>query len=149
MIASMIAKRMMLSACEKAFAGDVEAAFANMADDAIYDIPPDISPGETLKGKKAAIEWFHKWYEQFPKRKLIPKNIAFAAWPLSPTNVWIIEWTCEETDKEGKEFRYDGATVMQIKGFKSFRHTEYIACKGLPQLSALMKPTGMAPAERM
>ncbi len=144
MIASWFAKRMARSACEKAFAGDVEAAFANMADDAVYDIPIDISAGDTVRGKKAAIEWFHKWYEQFPMRRLIIKNIAFAAWPLSPTNVCIIEWTCEETDKGGREFRYDGTTVMQMRSGKGIRTTEYIACKGLPQLSTLIRPTAKA-----
>ena len=144
MIASMIVKRMVRSSVDKAFQGDVESAFANFSDDGVYDIPLDISAGGTAKGKKAAIDWFHRWYEQFPKRKLIMKNISFAAWPLSPTNVCMMEWTCEETDKEGKEFKYDGVTVMEMRKGKGIRTTEYIACKGLPQLSTLIKPSGKA-----
>jgi ketosteroid isomerase-like protein len=142
MIASWIAKRMVRSVFDNAGArGDAETAFANLADDVIYDIPLELSEGGTLRSKKAVLEWFHGWYEQFPKRKLIAKNIAFAAWPLSPRNVCMIEWTCEETDKEGKEYKYDGATVSEMKNGKGIRTTEYIACRGLPQLSNLMKPT--------
>lgn len=143
MIASMIAKRMVRSMSDKAFQGDAESAF-NVADDFVYDIPLELSVGGTVQGKKAVIEWYRKWYEQFPKRKMIIKNIAFAAWPLCPTNVWMLEWTCEETDKEGKEFKYDGATVIEIRRGKGIHSTEYIACKGLPQLSALIKPSGKA-----
>jgi len=144
MIASWFAKRMVRSMGDKAFAGDVEGAFANVSDDALYDVPLDISAGGTLKGKKALMDWYRRWYEQFPKRKLTMTNIAFAAWPLSPTNVVMAEYTCEETDREGKEFKYDGALVLQMKGGKGIRATEYIACKGLAKLSTLMKPTAKA-----
>ena len=120
--------------------GDARSAFANGTDDWVYDVPLDISTGGTVKGKKAVIDWFQRWYEQFPERELIVRNIAFAAWPLNPTNVCMVEWTCEETDKEGKEFRYDGVTVTEMKKGKAVRTTECIACKGLPQLSELVKP---------
>ena len=144
MIASGLMKRMVSSSVDKAFQGDVEPAFANMAEDSVFDFPLDISAGGTVKGKKAAIDWFHKWYQQFPKRKLIMKNISFAAYPLSPTNVFMMEWTCEETDKDGKQFKYDGVTVMENRKGKSIRMTDYIACKGLPQLSTFIKPLGKA-----
>lgn len=145
MIVSWIAKRMIRSVFYKSGEqGDVESAFANMADDCVYDFPLELSAGGTVESKKAVIEWFHRWYEQFPKRKLIPKNISFAAWPLCPTNVCMVDWTCEETDKEGREFKYDGVTVIELRRGKSVRSTEYIACKGLPQLSNLIKPLGKA-----
>jgi hypothetical protein len=54
------------------------------------------------------------------------------------------EWTCEETDKEGRVFKYDGVAVTEAKKGKGIRSTEYIACKGLPQLSSLIKPLGKA-----
>ena len=144
MIASWIMKRMVRSMVDKGFQGDAAAAFANFAEDGVFDFPLDISAGGTAKGKKAAIDWFHRWYEQFPKRKLIMKNISFAAYPLSPTNVIMMEWTCVETDKEGKEFKYDGVTVTEARKGKGIRMTDYIACKGLPQLSTLIKPLSKA-----
>ena len=145
MIASWIAKRMVRSVFDKSGEqGKAESAFAIMADDCTYDIPLELSMGGTVQGKKAMIDWFHKWYEQFPKRKLIANNISYAAWPLCPRNVLMVEWTCVETDKEGKEFKYDGVTVTEFRNFKGIRSTEYIACKGLPQLSNLIKPVGKA-----
>lgn len=145
MIASWIVKRMVRSVFDNAgVKADAETAFANMADDITYDVPLELSEGVTVRSKKEVLDWFHRWYEQFPKRKLIPKNIAFAAWPLCPNNVGIVEWTCEETDKAGREYRYDGATVTEMRNGKGIRTTEYIACKGLPQLSTLIKPVAKA-----
>ncbi|MBN2099835.1 MAG: nuclear transport factor 2 family protein [Dehalococcoidia bacterium] len=142
MIASWIMKRIVRSVFDKAGAkGDAEGAYANAVDDITYDIPLELSEGGTVRSKKQVLDWYHKWYEQFPKRKLIVRNIAFAAWPLSPRNVLMVEWTCEETDKEGKEYKYDGAAVTDIRNGKGVRTTEYIACKGLPKLSTLIKPT--------
>jgi hypothetical protein len=145
MIASWIMKRMIDSTFDKAGEkGDAESAIAKVTDDYVNDFGIDVSVGGTVTGKKATIDWYHKWYEQFPKRKLIAKNISFAAYPLCPKNVVMMEWTCEETDKEGKQYKYDGATVTEMKNGKVVRSTEYIACKGLPQLSDLIKPVGKA-----
>ena len=145
MIAKWIMKRMVRSVFDKVGAqGDAEGGFANAVDNMTYDLPLELSEGVTVRSKKEVLDWYHKWYEQFPKRKLVPKNIAFAGWPLRPTNVLMVEWTCEETDKAGREYRYDGASVTEMRGGKAIRTTEYIACKGLPQLSTLIKPTGKA-----
>lgn len=148
MIASWFAKRMVRSVFDKVGAkGDAEGGFAGAVDNMTYDLPLELSEGVTVRSKKEVLDWFHKWYEQFPKRKLIPKNIAFAAWPMSPNNVCIMEWTCEETDKGGREYRYDGASATEMRNGKAVRTTEYIACKGLPKLSTLIKPTVKAEME--
>lgn len=145
MIASWIAKRMVRKTYDQVgLQGDAESGFAGFADDGVYDLPLELSAGSTVRGKKAVLEWFHKWYQEYPKRKLIVKNIAFAAFPLSPSNVAMAEWTCEETDKAGREYRYDGVAVAEMKNGKAVRVTEYIACKGLPSIPSLIKPTGKA-----
>lgn len=61
---------------------------------------------------------------------------------MSPTNVVTVEWSLSETNKEGKEFKYDGVTVIHVKNFKTIRASEYISWAGLPQLSTLIKPAG-------
>jgi hypothetical protein len=74
-----------------------------------------------------------------PKRKFVVKNICFGAWPLSPTNVVMAEWSLTQTNKEGKEFKYDGATVVHTRSFRFVRASEYISFAGLPELSTLLK----------
>jgi hypothetical protein len=69
MIASMIAKRMVRSAIlmmnQDDF--DVDAFFANWADDAVWDGTSELGVGETIKGKKAIADWFRRWKEEFPR----------------------------------------------------------------------------------
>ena len=143
MIATWIMKRMVRKVHDQVGSqGDAESGFAKFADDGVYDLPLELSTGSTVRGQKAVLDWFHKWYQEYPERRLIVKNIAFAAFPLSPSNVTMAEWTCEETDKEGRELRYDGVAVTEIKNGKAIRVTEYIACRGLPSIPSLIKPSG-------
>jgi len=75
-IASWIMKRMVRSVFDKAGEqGDAESAFTNVTDDWDYDSGLELSVGGTVRGKKAVIEWYRRWYEQFPKRKLMRGRI--------------------------------------------------------------------------
>jgi len=139
LITSWIAKRRIRSDLAKVVQGDIDSALAKWADDGVYDFPSNLSVGGTIKGKKAIADWHYKWFEEFPKRNIIARNIAFAAWPLSPSNVIMIEWTCEETDKEGREFKYDGVSVLRIKNSKCIQWSDHISFKGLPQISTLIE----------
>lgn len=146
MIASWIVKRLALSAFEKFSADDldVDAVVAAMTDDCSYEHSSELGVEGVRKGKKEIAEWFQGWKKEFPKRKMVLKNICFAAWPLSPSNIWMIDWSITETNKEGKEFQYDGVTVIDIKNLRTIRSSEYISFKGLPLLSTLIKPVAKA-----
>ena len=147
MIASMIAKRAVRSAwntmSQEDF--DVDSLVTAYADDAVWDCTSELGVGETIRGRKAIADWFHRWKKEFPKRKLVVRNVCLRGTCLpSPTNVCMVEWSCSETDKDGKEFQYDGVTVIEMKNMKGSRVSEYISFKGLPHLSALIKPSGKA-----
>ena len=146
MIASLIVKRMVRSSLYMANQDDfdVDALLKQMADDAVYDVGTELGIGETIKGKKAIADWFEKWKKEFPKRKFEVKSICFSAWPLMPRNVMTAQWTLTETDRQGREYEWDGISVFHMKNFKTVRATEHISCKGLPQLSTLIKPTAKA-----
>ncbi len=142
MIASWIAKRMVRSDFAKMNEDDydVDAVVAGLADDAIWDNSSELGVGGTIKGKKAIADWFGRWKEEFPKRKFEVKNICFSAWPMMPTNVTTVQWSLVQTDKQGREFEYDGVSVVHMKNMKIVRLTDYISFMGLPQLSTLIKP---------
>ena len=146
MIASMLAKRMVRSGIlmmnQDDF--DVDALLKQWADDGIWDGTSELGVGETIKGKKAIADWFRRWKEEFPKRKFEVKNICFSAWPLCPTNVTTVQWSLAQTDKQGREFKYDGVTVIHTRNMKIVRVTEHISFAGLPQISNLIKPTAKA-----
>ena len=145
MIASWIAKRSVRSSWDLMGEDDydVEAVVAGFADDAVWDNTSELGVGETLRGKKDVADWFHRWKKEIPKRKFVVKNICFKGTCLpSPNNVVMVEWGCVETDREGRELRYDGVTVAELKNMKTVRATEYISFKGLPKLSTLIQPIG-------
>jgi hypothetical protein len=91
-------------------------------------------------------DWYRKWEQEFPRRKLVPKNIYMKSTFLpSRNNVVMVEYTCTETDKQGREDTYDGVTVIHSKDWvKIVKVTECIAYAGLPQLSTLLEPTAEA-----
>jgi len=120
---------------------DVDAILAMGHDDLVWDSTSDVGVGETLRGKKAVADWIRRWKEEFPKRKYDVKNICFSSWPLNfLNNVIMMQWTLTQTDKQGKTFKYDGATVMHMKNLKLIHATEYISFAGLPKLSDLIEP---------
>ena len=147
MIASWIVKRMLRSAYGLVSQDDydVKAFMANWAEDAVWDGTSELGVGGTLRGKKAIAEWFERWKKEFPKRKFVVKNVCMRGTFLpSPTNICMVEWTCWEKDKQGKEFQYDGITVLHAKNMKLVHVSEYLSFKGLPQISNLIKPLGKA-----
>jgi ketosteroid isomerase-like protein len=149
-IESMIVKRMVRRAWDTMGQDDydVDALMAGFSEDIVWDNTSELGAGGTLSGKKNVADWFHRWKKEFPKRKFVVKNVCLKGSCLpSPNNVTMVEWGCVETNKEGKEFQYDGVTVLEMKNMKVFRASEYISFKGLPQLSTLIKPTGKAPVE--
>jgi len=49
-----------------------------------------------------------------PLKNVCMKGMCFP----SPNNVIMVDWTCWETDKQGKEYQYDSVTVIHIKNKK-------------------------------
>jgi len=147
MIMSMLAKRMIRENFEIMSRDhiDTDALLKDWADDAVWDGTSELGVGQTIKGKKAIADWFHRWEQDFPKRKLVVKNVCLKGSFLpAPNNVEIVDWTCWEADKQGREYKYDGATTIVIRNMKAVKVTEHISFVGLPQLSTLIKPTAKA-----
>lgn len=119
---------------------DVDSFLFWVHDDIVYDSANDLGIAKTLKGKKAVADWYTRYKEAFPKRKMDVWNICFASWPLCLKNVVTLQWSIVETDKQGQTFKIDGTTVMHLKNFKITAGTEYISYIGLPMLYDLMKP---------
>jgi ketosteroid isomerase-like protein len=157
MIGSMIIKRMARSAFEKSWnRGDVYSMMGASADDVVFEgisgLFESISGHDVavpVKGKKAAAEFYRKYFEEFPKTKFTVKNICIReVFPLLSafigTSVIMSDWSATQTHKEGKEFKYDGVTVTHLRRGKIIRMSDYLSPASLPQLSTLMKLTSKA-----
>ena len=126
MIGSIIAMRKVRSAYTKLNQGDVEAFFADWADEAEWNYPPDVSVFGSIKGKKSIVEWFRRWIDQYPKRKFVLRNVLVRdIFSFTATNVVAVEWDLSVTTKDGKDVEMQGVTVVEIKSFKAIRATDY------------------------
>lgn len=142
MIASMIFKRILMSNLRKLEEDNlnVDAILAGYHDDIIWDTSSEISVGQTIKGKKAIAEWLTRWKEEYPKSKYEVKSICFSSWPLSLRNIFTVQFTLTQTNKEGKTFKWDGVSVFHVRNFKLVHASDYVSFAGLPKLSSLIEP---------
>jgi ketosteroid isomerase-like protein len=149
MIGAVIIRRMVRSAFEMMNRGDVDSLMSGWADDAIFDFPSIMSVGGTLKGKKEIAAGFRMAFEVYPKRKYVVRDICFQeVFPLLSilfgTYVIMADWTAELTNKEGKELKFDGLTVIHGRRNKHTHVRDYISFLGLPPIPTLIKPSGKA-----
>jgi ketosteroid isomerase-like protein len=146
-LASMMAKKKSRSAWATMSQShiDTDALLKDWADDAIWDGPSELGVGQTITGKKAIADWFQRWEQEFPQRTMVEKNVCMKNTFLpSRNNVMMIDWTCTETDRQGREYEYDGVTTLHMKNMKIVKVTEYISFASLPQPSTMLKPKGAA-----
>jgi ketosteroid isomerase-like protein len=140
-LASMMAKRKVRSGWETMSQShiDTDALLKDWTGDVVWDGTSELSVGQTIKGRKAVADWFQRWEQEFPQRKLVERNVCMKGtfWP-SRNNVVMVDWTCTETDKQGREYAFDGVTVLHMQSMKIVKVTEYISFAGLPQLSSLL-----------
>jgi ketosteroid isomerase-like protein len=126
MIGSILAKRTVRSAFAMLNQGDVDAFFANWADESVWNFPPDVSVGGSIKGKKSIVEWFRRWMQQYPKRNFVLRNVcARDIFSFTATNVVTVEWDLSVTNKDGKDVEMQGVTVVEIRNFKAIRASDY------------------------
>jgi ketosteroid isomerase-like protein len=91
-----------------------------------YAKPTDVSVGGSIKGKKAIIEWFRRWIQQYPKRNFVLRNVCVRdIFSFTATNVVTVEWDLSVTTKDGKDVEMEGVTVVEIRNFKAVRATDY------------------------
>ena len=128
MIGSLIAKKKTRSGFAQLSRGDFQSFVSNWSNDAIFSYPPDISVGGVIEGKKAIIEWFQRWIEQFPKRDFTLRNICVRdICSFTASNCVAVEWTVHFTNKDGQDFDIDGVTTIDARNFKAVRVCDYIS----------------------
>ena len=143
-IASIMARKKVRAAWTNASQShiDTDALLKDWAEDVVWEGTSELGDGPTIRGKKAVADWFQRWEQEFPQRKLVEKNVCMKGTFLPRRdNVIMVDWTCRETDKQGREYTYDGVTALHMQDMKIVKVTEYLSFAGLPQLSSLIQPS--------
>ncbi len=127
MIGAIIGKKMVRSQFERLNHGDVETFMNGIGEDAIFFYPDNVSVGGDIKGKKAIDKWFHNMVDRFPKINITLKNVFVTnVLALGSTNIFAVEWDEMLTNRDGKEFKYSGVTVIDVKKGKATRIQEFV-----------------------
>jgi len=127
MIGAIIGKKMVRSQYDRLNRGDIETFMAGIADDATFIYPGNVSVGGEIKGKKAIDEWFHKLMEHYSKISITLKNVFVTnVLALGSTNIFAVEWDEIATNQDGKDFKFSGVTIIDVKRGKATRIQEYV-----------------------
>ena len=128
MIGAVIAKRRGRSGFDALSRHDLAKMMALCAEDATFIFPGNIPISGENKGKKAVEACFAKIMERFPKFDFTVKEVFVSnIFALGATNNVAVEWDLTETNREGKEFRNSGVTIIRIKGGKAVAIRDYIS----------------------
>ena len=127
MIGAIIGKRMVRLQYDHLNRGDIETFMAGIADDATFIYPGNVSVGGEIKGKKAIDEWFHKLMEHYSKIIITLKNVFVTnVLALGSTNIFAVEWDEIATNRDGKDFKFSGVTIIDVRKGKATRIQEYV-----------------------
>ena len=127
MIGAIIGAKLVRSQYDRLNRGDIETFMAGIADDATFIYPSNVSVGGEIKGKKAIDAWFHKLMEHYSKISITLKNVFVAnVLALGSTNVFAVEWNEIATNRDGKDFRFSGVTIIEVRRGKATRIQEYV-----------------------
>ena len=119
MIGAILFKLMAGSAMDALNSRDVPKLLNNWAEDAVFVYPGNLSVSGTYHGRKAAEEFFNKFFDQFPEvhfkcTGVFIKNI-FA---IGPANTVSIQWENVLVNKNGERFENCGMNVTKV-GWKA------------------------------
>ena len=128
MIGAIIGKKMVRSQYERLNQGDIETFMDGIGEDAIFIYPSNVSVGGEIKGKNAINEWFHKLMEHYSKINITLKNVFVTnVFALGSTNIFAVEWDEIATNRDDKDFKISGVTIIEVKKGKATRIQEYVS----------------------
>ena len=127
MIGALIAKKSIAKAFEAMNQHDLKKFMSNWRDDGVFVYPGEISASGTFEGKSAVEGWFKNFFEQFPEIKfdiqdICVKNIC----ALTGTNVVTVHWKIGLKNRNSREGKNSGVTVITIRSGKVFHVKDYI-----------------------
>ncbi len=106
---------------------DLGKFMAAWRDDGAFIYPGEIPESGTFQGKAAVEGWFRRFFEQFPKIRFEILDICVQnIFDLTGTNTAAVHWNIHLTNREGREGRNAGVTVVTIQGGKVVRAKDYI-----------------------
>lgn len=119
MVGTIIAKKNVRAAFDAMNRHDLETFLATWDANGVFVYPGDIHASGRFEGKSAVEGWFQGFFNQFPSIRFeIHDMCAGNSFDFTGNNVIAVCWDLFLTNKEGREGRNSGVTVITIKGGK-------------------------------
>lgn len=127
MIGAVMAKRAIHSAFAALNRRDIPAFLSRWSDDATFVFPGDVSASGEHHGRVAIQAWIERFLEQFPKLEFTLKAVCVDnLFALGGTNEVAAHWEIELKNRQGREGRNSGVTVITLRGGKVTHVRDYI-----------------------
>jgi len=127
MIGAVVAKKAIAEAFEAMNRHDLSRFMSGWRDDGVFIYPGEIPASGTFQGKSAVEGWFRNFFEQFPKIQFDVQDICVRnIFALTGNNVVAVHWNIQLTNRDGREGKNSGVTVISIKGGKVLLVKDFI-----------------------
>ncbi len=115
MIGALVAKRIIRDGFNQLNKGDATALLSRWSEDATLNYPGNMPVvSGVFTGKKTIEEWFTRFFEVFPKRTFTVKSVSVEnIFDFIGTNTITVEWDVIVTNRQGKDFKNRGVTVLK------------------------------------
>jgi ketosteroid isomerase-like protein len=127
-IGAIIARKKVRSAFDALNWRDLDAFFTDWSEAATYIYPGNLSSSGKCEGKESIREWYEKFMEQFPQAIFDVRNICVQKMcPVNlSTNSVVVKWDGLFTNRDRKEFKNSGVTVVDIEKGRFIKVQQYI-----------------------
>lgn len=127
LIGAFIAKRKVAAAFEALNRRDVAAFIADWRDDCTFTYPGDIFASGTAAGRDAVLQWFRVFLDQFPTVRFTVKDLCVRnLFDLTGTTVVAAHWDLVLVNRQGREIRNSGVTIITVRFGKAVSVTDYL-----------------------
>ena len=127
MIGALVAKNALAQAFDALNHHDLQRFMSAWRDDGEFVYPGEIPESGTFKGKGTVENWFQRFFEQYPEIRFDVQDICVRnIFDLAGNNVVAVHWDLQLKNREGRNGKNSGVTVVSIHSGKVFLVKDYI-----------------------
>ncbi|MGZ7131466.1 MAG: nuclear transport factor 2 family protein [Halobacteriota archaeon] len=131
MIGVFLAKKAIADTYEAVNQRNLSKFMSTFSDDMTFIYPKEAPQSGTFKGKGAFEGFMRSFLDQFPRFRFDIQNICFQnIFDFTGTNVAVVHWNIQMTNRDGVEGTNSGVSVFEFKRGKVFFYKEFIFDQG-------------------
>ncbi len=127
MIGTLLARKAVARAFDSLNRHDLAGFMSAWRQDGVFAYPGEIPESGSFVGKSAVENWFRRFFEQFPTIEFAVHDLCVRnLFDLAGTNVVVVHWDIRLVNREGREGRNSGVTVVSVERGKVVHVKDFI-----------------------